>query len=185
MAQSTRPIWGVYPGTHRVHGIDFEDDTLFPVDKCVGVGWHATGDLAPLKCDYSKIYAVIAETHKEFVKDHSPNNPEKWFERSARILHRFVCEAQRGDIVVYACKTRSTVYAGIINREGDSPETNGSYFFSNKHTHWHYKHFRAVTWLKETPYSYCTKHELAQIRTQNIFWTMKNCPAKFIEGLQG
>ncbi len=183
MGDYSGPVWGIYPGTHIVHGIDFEDDMLFPVDRCIGIGWPATGDLTPLQCDYRKLYSLVAATHKDVVQSHNPNNPELWFERSARILHRFICEAQKGDTVVYACKTREIVYAGTINQTGNSPETDGSYFFSEKHPHWHFKHFRAVTWHKETPYSSCTKSDLAQIRTQNIFWTMKNCPAKFIENI--
>jgi hypothetical protein len=171
-------IWCIYPGKHRVNHRDFEDNQLFPVDRCIGVGWPATGNLEPLGCNDAAFYQVVAETHKEHVKEHRPDDPGAWFDRSARILHRFTCEAREGEIVVYACKTRRIVYVGRIKTGGE-----GKYRFDESTTHWHFRHQRSVEWKNEFRFDDCSKSELAQVRTQSVFWQMKNCPARFIEDI--
>src|SRR5579859_4746402 len=77
---------------------------------------------------------------------------------------------ETGDLSVLGCN-----YAGRIK-----PGKDGIYKYDISSGHRNFRHLRAVTWSQTIPYSQCTKEDLAQIRTQNVFWKMKACPAKFL-----
>jgi|GEM_PF-3137551 len=179
--QST--IWGFYPGYHEGAGGDFSDGVFFR-EGLVGIGWPLTGSLANLVKEGSDVSAFVRkirgiyENHED-IPTWTEKKREKWFRDSAGVLHRFLCEAQPEDIIVYACKNDQQVYIGRIK---DTAHGRYKYTEGNQ-LHWHCRHFREVEWLSQIPYEHCSKQELAQIRTQNKFWRMKACPEKFVIGL--
>ncbi len=172
-------VWGFYPGTH-VTGTEFGNTGVFRDEGLVAVGWPLVDDLQTF-VDERRPVEDFAERvrsayqNKEDIVAMEPSHREAWFLRSAQMLRRFLCEAQPVHIVVYACKDDERVYTGRIKNTKE-----GRYFYSaTLHNDCH--HFRRVQWQdKPVPYLLCEKKELAQIRTQNTFWRMKNCPEKFL-----
>lgn len=169
-----RNIWGFYPSRHEKADGDFGDVDVFRDQGLIGIGWPLTGNLQTFVAD-NRPKADFALRVCEAYQHES----DKWCRDAASVLYKFLCEAQPGEIVVYACKRDEQVYIGRIR---DTEE--GCYKYdaaTDKRLHWECRHFRAVHWLKKIPYATCLKQELAQIRTQNKFWRMKACPEKFRE----
>lgn len=166
-------VWGFYPGTHEVAG-DFSDD-VFSDDRLIGVGRPRTGDLQALVAEHRPVSDFVtvvryAYQHNEDIAAWELKKCERWFQRSAGILHRFLCEAQPGYIVVFANKRNEQVYVGRIR---DTDEGRYKYDASERNRfHRHFRHFRAVTCVSSVPYADCSAEDLSQARTQNIFWRM-------------
>lgn len=177
-----RTTWGFYPGKHEGAGGDFGDVDVFCTHHLIGIGWPATKNLQTFvteKRPSSDLAVCVREAYQNErdIATWSAEKRDRWFRDSAGVLHRFLCEAQPGDSVIYACKWDKQVYVGRIK---DTEAGRYKYVApEEEQLHWHCRHFRAVEWLKQVPYELCSKQELAQVRTQSKFWRMKACPEKF------
>ena len=188
MSKALEVVWGLYPGEHDGANGDFGNTCTLHANHVVGIGWPATGDLKTLvemQADLTFFHEQIKSTYQnnEDIAQLGAKQQNKWFDRSARILRRFLCEAKPGDLVVYACKTESCVYVARIRADFSGLYKYDASEDNDARIHWHYRHFRAVDWVNRIPYSACSPEELRKARTQSVFWRMNPCPERFLAGI--
>lgn len=149
--------------TPTVWGIHTRDDSLFPAQNLIAIGWFEMGDLSGLPADREAFRQKYEETY--------PKAKKQTVAVSSATVYRFFHEAQKGDYIVYPSKLDRQIYIGRI--EGDVYYVAGQHYCSR----------RAVKWLKILPRTAFSQGALYEIGSALTFFRVKTYASEFLAAL--
>lgn len=149
--------------TPAVWGIHTKDDSLFPSQNLIAIGWYEMGDLSSLPADRDAFHKKYEETY--------PSAKKQTVAVSSATVYRFFHEARPGDYVIYPSRPDRQIYIGRI--EG------GCYYVSGQH----YCNRRPVKWLKTLPRTAFSQGALYEIGSALTFFRVKTYASEFLAAL--
>lgn len=160
MAES-KNIWGIHAG--KTGGAN----ALFLKNNRIAIGWVQIGNLAELPSDWEALKTRVAKAFPQAKAGAIPNY--------AGQLSRFVHDIQKGDLVIYPCKSERTIYIGeVIGPYEYDPMAEPAY-----------PNVRAVKWLKTLPRTHFTQGALYEIGSAMSLFQVKNYADEFRAALTG
>ncbi len=126
-------------------------------EKCIAVGWNELDlDLSSfLKLEKRDFVKEIAPLLKEVI----PDRTSKYYEGSARQLHKFSSLMQTDDIVLMPSEEVSSIYVG---------EVKSGYYYAPRNEQFPFRHRRNVIWiatLERSEFSQQLKNSAGSILT--------------------